>query len=381
MMRLTILGGSSPFTAGLFEALAENPVARLSAMMLYGRDGDALRLLARHAAARLPDVTVSWTTDMDAATDGYDVVLHQIRYGGLEGRARGEAAARDAGQVADETMGPAALQTACAMRGPLLHAAECIARNSPRAHVINLTNPLGLAMALLHRGGIADPIGVCELPLVSAHAAADAIGVPYEKLRWAYSGLNHRGFLHALCVDGEDVLEDIAARVGGDGVFGGLGREALVCLGGLPTKYFTIFATGEAVSAPGRAEKLMGVRRAILTELARDCRVPPPSLAARPQPWWKHAVVPLLRALSGETQSQMILNLMRPGKIAREGWCAVSRRGARWTGSPPPPPAIAEWITRFAAHEDASLRAVLSPSPQAFARAMALDPARKLLHQ
>lgn len=379
-MRLAVLGGSSPFTVGLFDALAAAPIGDISEIMLHGRDEDALRLLARYAALHLPDAKTQWTTSMDAATDGFDIVLHQIRYGGLQARGRNEAAAHAQGHVADETLGPAALHTACAMREPLLRTAQIIARGSPGAHVLNLTNPMGLAMVLLRHGGVPDPIGVCELPATTAQAAAAVIGVERERLGWAYSGLNHRGFLHSLRVDGIDVLGNIAARAGGDATFGGLDGTALMRLGGLPTKYFCAFAGRGSVSAPGRAERLMGLRSAILTELAHDCTVTPPSLAGRAQPWWDYAVVPLLRALSGEGEGEMMLNLLRANGLAEEGWCAVSDRGAVWIGSPPPPSAIGEWVLRFREHEAASVQAVLSPSRIALARAIALDPLPPPVH-
>ena len=373
-MRLAILGGSSPFTVGLFDALTATHVEDLSEIMLHGRDEGALCLLARYAAAHLPDIKIEWTTDMEAATDGFDIVQHQIRYGGLEVRGRNEDLAHANGYIADETLGPAALHTACTMRGPILRVAETISRGSPNAHVLNLTNPMGLAMVLLHHGGIPDPIGVCELPETTAQAAATTIGVERNRLGWAYSGLNHRGFLHTLRVDGVDVLGSIAARAGGDTIFGGLDSTALMRLGGLPTKYFCAFAGAKSVSTPGRAQHLMTIRRAILTELARDSAATPPSLAGRAQPWWDHAVVPLLQALSGEVEGEMILNLVRDNGLAEEGWCTVSHRGAIWIGSPPPPVPIGDWVLRFRQHEAASMQAVLSQSPSALAAAIALDP-------
>lgn len=379
-MRLAVLGGSSPFTVGLFDALAAAPIEHLSEIMLHGRDDGALCLLARYAARHLPDVKIEWTTNTDAATDSFDLVLHQIRYGGLQVRGRNEATAHARGYVADETLGPAALHTACAMREPLLRVAQTIARGSPHAHVLNLTNPMGPAMVLLRHGGVPNPIGICELPTTTAQAAATAIGVGRERLGWAYSGLNHRGFLHALRVDGADVLDKIAARGDGDATFGGLDGGALMRLGGLPTKYFCAFAGKGSVSAPGRAEQLMAIRGAILTELAQDCAATPPSLAGRAQPWWDHAVVPTLRALCGEVEGEMMLNLLREDGLAEEGWCAVSHRSAVWIGSPPPPSGIGEWIVRFREHEAASVRAVLSPSPAALARAIALDPLPPPIH-
>jgi len=73
--------------------------------------------------------------------------------------------------------------------------------------VINLVNPLSVATAILAASGVRC-LGVCELPLVTAQHAARVLGVPFASLGWAYDGLNHRGFIHDLTIEGHDQLPD-----------------------------------------------------------------------------------------------------------------------------------------------------------------------------
>jgi len=360
-MRLGVLGGSSPFTAGLIDALAIMPTVPVQELCLHGRNVDALQAVAGYAKAMLPDVVVDWTISAEVACRDSSVVLHQIRYGGLALRGRLEAAALAAGDIADETIGPAARATAAAMREPLNRMSELIVREAPHAHVIMMTNPLGLAMAIMHHAGLANPIGICELPRVTAEKAAALLDVPPGRLAWSYSGLNHRGFLHDLAIDGQDVLPELAVSAAGNPSFGALGVEEIMALGGLPTKYFSIFASGASFTQPGRAETLEAIREGILRELVGSCHVRPATLDAREQPWWPD-VARLIGLLASDDEQRMVLDVMRPGGIAEEGWCTVSRNGVRWASDHAVPSAdMQRWIDRFRYEERNSLKALWAP--------------------
>jgi 6-phospho-beta-glucosidase len=369
-MRLSILGGSSPFILELFEAMACAPVVELNEVLLFGRNVRALRRVAAFAAHRL-GIKANWTTDAEAACDRFDVIIHQIRYGGMAGRAEDEQVAIAAGVPPDESLGPAGLASALRMQAPLLETAERIARGSPFAHVINLTNPLGLSTSLMWIGGVACPIGICELPEWTAATVATSCGIPANGMRWQYSGLNHRGFLHNF--EPADVIERLA-HAGMSAPFGGVSGNTLRTFGAVPTKYFQLFTRGVPISPPGRAAALTALRDTILAELDRTPFAVPPSLGQRSQPWWALSVVPLLRALASHTPSRHILNLVHPDGLCREGWCTASRDGVHWIGSPPPPEPVARWIEAFERHERLSLELLRDPSPARFEAAIAADP-------
>ncbi len=60
----------------------------------------------------LPGWRSTCTTSLAEALDGADLVVHQIRYGDLAGRAADERFAAELGAAADETLGPGALRSA-----------------------------------------------------------------------------------------------------------------------------------------------------------------------------------------------------------------------------------------------------------------------------
>src|SRR5262245_60495531 len=117
--RLTILGGSSPSTIALLMLL---PVAGARLASLSGRTADSPRGVAGVGRRIMSGAggSVRWTADLADALDGANFVVHQIRYGGLAGRANDESLAAAIGLPADETLGPSGLQSAIRMAPELL---------------------------------------------------------------------------------------------------------------------------------------------------------------------------------------------------------------------------------------------------------------------
>jgi 6-phospho-beta-glucosidase len=102
-VRLTVLGGSTPFTVPLVEELA-NRVPAPGLLRLHGRDQSALEAVAGFARHRLgPGWDVETRTDVAAALSGAEVVVHQVRYGALSGRHDDEQLAQVLGVPSDET--------------------------------------------------------------------------------------------------------------------------------------------------------------------------------------------------------------------------------------------------------------------------------------
>src|SRR5262249_13546113 len=135
-------------------------------------------------------------------------------------------------------------------------------------------------------------------------------------LAWDYTGLNHRGFLHGLRHDGEDVLPRLAAALPDRSRLGVTGDE-VVALGALPLKYFGLFA-GDAPHGAGRSAGVARIRAAALAELERDPATSPPSLAARKMPWYARSVGPVLDAIVADAAVDTVLNLAAADGVVEE---------------------------------------------------------------
>ena len=373
--RLVVLGGSSPFTVGLFDAIADSTLeADAVTVILHGRDRRALELVARYGRRRVGPKgwNVTGTADADAALEGANVVLHQIRYGDLAGRADDEGLAASLGVPSDETLGPAGLAAALRMAPQLSATAAQLRRSCSSASILNLTNPLSVSTTLLLEHGVTNTVGLCELPQATLAEACRVLDVAGGQVEWSYTGLNHRGFLHDVRLDGRDLLEELTDRLGGDTI-GGITAATIAELHALPLKYFLLFIAPQPPRSSW-AIYLARLREQVMRELAADEFQSPPSLAGRSQPWYPDAVVPALAGILGGVPVELAVSAAAPDGLAWERRCQLGREGPVFVPSQPAPTAVMRWNDHFAEHERCVLAAVRAPSRARLRAALAADP-------
>lgn len=375
MKTLAVLGGGSPYTLQLCEQLASSPMAGEAwELRLQGRNQAVTSQIAHFAQSRLPRWKVSHDTTAQRVLDGADYVVHQARYGGLEGRHEGESLGRALGVAADETLGPSGLLAAIRCLPYIAELAELLQRFCPQAWVLNITNPLSLTTSQLFLQGHARCIGICELPTVTQRQIAARLNLPYEQLQWAYTGLNHRGFLHDLTHAGQPVLPRLVSLLKSQS-FTGFDAALIEELQAVPTKYFRLLVSTK-VEENHRSTQLVDLRTEILKQLEQAPLRYPPALEQRPMPWYELAVVPMLEALSGARQPCVLpINLCADDGMTREFLATVSC-GTVNDDLPhaPPPTAVAKWMQVFEAHEASSLSACLDPTGANIEAAFAADP-------
>lgn len=375
LRRIAVLGGSTPFTCALVEALRNvGPRLPRCELALLGRDRDALSLVGRAAASRLAPLgwSARWTRRWGDALDGADLVVHQIRYDGLEGREAGERLCRRHGVHADETLGPAALLTALRSRAGLARTAAALGRHCPGAWVLHLTNPLSAVSALTAADGVGRLVGVCELPRVTVAAVARLFGRPRGDVEWSYTGLNHRGFVHHLRLDGEELLDELVSRLG-EGQLEGVAGATIAALRAVPLKYFAL-VQGRPRTSCGRARAVAALRRRLLDELRARPFAPPPSLSERYLEWYPQGVVPWIEALLAGRGGPLVGTLPGADGLAREHRLRVTAGSVEPLAAPPPPAPVRAWLRRFERHERAFLAAVAEPRPDRVVAALRADP-------
>lgn len=370
---VTVLGGSTPFTAALVEALRRSrPALPSCALRLFGRNPDALERMARYARARLGELGWSASTHrvLAEAVGGASVVVNQIRFGDLEGRARDEAVAHRFGVPADETLGPCGLLAALRVTPRMRRLGAELGRHCPHAWVLNLSNPLSVTTAALLDGG-APPktVGLCELPAATVDETCRVLGLEPARVHWTYTGLNHRGFITSLRLDREEILPQLPELLGERKIFG-IGAQEIRRVGALPLKYFQLLTGG--ASEVGRASFLISLKEDLAAELERGV-APPPSLSRRKLDWYDGAVVPMLQAIFSPERHARILDSRAEDGLVREHRALVSRDG--FEPLPEVAPASAgPWLDAWEAHERAVLEAVAAPSADRIRAALTLDP-------
>jgi 6-phospho-beta-glucosidase len=315
---------------------------------------------------------IKTATSAAEALDGASVVLHQVRYGGLAGRELGERLASKVGLPADETLGPAALQTALQMAPHLSQLATNIRRYCPGAWILNLTNPMSIAVSVLIGRGVARCVGLCELPLITFREACAFLSLEPEEVEWSYCGLNHRGFIYDLLHEGSDCLPRLVDRLG-HRKLGGVDAQQIAELDAIPLKYFSLLCN-PGQTGTGRAAFLTSVRNEIADQLRKNPCSFPSAMGKRYMDWYPHAVVPMLASLSTGNGSTEIVNSPLDGKITLEFKARIFADHFEPIQVSRFNPKIKAFIEKFRRHEQATLTAVLSPSRERIEAALRADP-------
>jgi 6-phospho-beta-glucosidase len=373
--RLAVLGGSSPFTIALFEALVEvAPRLPRLHVSLFGRRLEYAEAIAGYARAKIDDFgwTVAAATGIEDCLTGADLVIHQIRYGGMEARHEDEELCAGFGVRYDETLGLGALNALLRTARQMQPIGEALSRHCKEAWIVNLTNPLSAVTTLLNRQyALPKCLGACELPVHTAEAIARQLGSTLDDLQWAYSGLNHRGFIHNLRLDGQDALPDFLAALPGH--FGGIPKQSIEALNAVPLKYFTLLLDDGPVQPTGRANYLNELARKIFAEMRASPGVKPASLGLRETPWYREAVVPLILALSEGSGKNLVASVPNGTRVTQERRIVIDKGRINAAEQPAPPQAVTAFLRPLVAHEDAMVRAALEPSAQNIREAIGLD--------
>jgi 6-phospho-beta-glucosidase len=236
-MKVAVVGAGSTYTPELVSGLAALSVDEL---VLHDIDAErreivgglARRILARAGFAG--DVVL--TDDLDAAVDGADYVLIQIRVGGRAARLRDETVPLACGCIGQETTGAGGFAKAMRTVPVVLEIAERVReRAAPGAWIVDFTNPVGIVTrALLDAGHQA--VGLCNVAIGIQRHAARLLGVEPARVVVDQVGLNHLTWVRAVRLDGDDVLPALMAEHGDEIAAGaGLPRWLLDELGVVPS--------------------------------------------------------------------------------------------------------------------------------------------------
>lgn len=319
MTRLAVLGGSAVSTPQLATALADEGVSIHVA--LAGRSPEKLDLVAE-AFRRAADGTleVSAHTDPASALEGADLVLIQVRIGGLESRAFDERYARDLGIPGEETVGPGGFALAWRTLPALAELFEVCREVAPTASVVNLSNPAGMVHRVATR--FLPTITVCDAPIVLAQRAAALLGGERRDATARYAGLNHCGWLTGLELDGRDELPAVLEHLPELAELTGVDADLIAALASVPNPYLRFVyhperqLRAQQQRPATRADDLKSFEQKALDAYAAA----EPDLAAvaaqRPAPWYEVAVVPLVRALSSGAPLTTIVNVTNDGLLA-----------------------------------------------------------------
>ncbi len=316
-MRLVVLGGSGSSTPELVDAIAAWPggIDRRPPLtiVLVGRSPEKLELVAAECRARIAPggapVDVEAETDRRRALVGADVVLDQVRVGGLAARAFDESFPRAFGIPGEETVGPGgfanALRTIPSERATWAD----VAAVAPGALLIDLTNPAGIVCQAARREWPSLRIvGICDSPITFTGAVAERLGRPVHRVAMRYVGTNHCGWYVPEAPAELGTLADLVT---------GMDPSIVTLHEAVPAPYVRYYAAPDRQLAgqEGRRTRAEQLQDLDADLLAGYSTAPGSAAVRRGALWYGAAVLPLVDAWVNGTDATLILGIANQGRI------------------------------------------------------------------
>ncbi|MEU8851687.1 6-phospho-beta-glucosidase [Streptomyces sp. NPDC048564] len=395
-MKLTVVGGGSTYTPELIDGFARlRDTLPIEELVLMDPAKDRLELvggLARRIFTRQAhDGKITTTTDLDAAVDGADAVLLQLRVGGQAAREQDETWPLECGCVGQETTGAGGLAKALRTVPVVLDIAERVRRTNPTAWIIDFTNPVGIVTrALLQEGHRA--VGLCNVAIGFQRKFAAMLDVPASEIHLDHVGLNHLTWETGVRLggpEGENVLPGLLTDHG-DTIAADLHlpRPLLNRLTAVPSYYLRYYYAHDEVvrelrTKPSRAAEVAEMERQLLSLYADPSLDEKPELLAkRGGAYYSEAAVDLAAALLGGSGSPyQVVNTLNNGTLpflpddaVIEVQAAVGAKGAAPLAVPTVDPLYAGLMAQVTAYEHLALEAALHGSRDRVFKALLSHP-------
>jgi 6-phospho-beta-glucosidase len=373
-LKICVVGGGSTYTPELVSGLSRLEVDDFVLMDVDAERREVVGGLAQRMLDRQGyGGALSITDDLDAAVDGADFVLVQIRVGGQAARLADETAPLPCGCIGQETTGAGGLAKALRTVPVVLEIAERVHVRSNDAWIVDFTNPVGIVTrALLDAGHRA--VGLCNVAIGFQRQFAAWLGVEARRVVVDQVGLNHLTWVRRVLLDGGDVLPVLLADHGDELAAGlELPRRLLDELGAVPSYYLRYFyahdeVLREQLDGVPRARVVAEIERGLL-DLYRD-----PSLVEKPAlldqrggAFYSEAALGLVASLVSGDGAVHEVDVRNDGTLAGlatddvvEVPARVDRDGAHALDQPPLAPELLGLVQHVAAYERLAVSAALS---------------------
>jgi 6-phospho-beta-glucosidase len=384
-MRLAVVGAGSTYTPELVSGLDRLEVERLA---LHDIDPERLEVVGGMARRMLERQgfggELLLTRELDAALEGADFVIIQIRVGGQEARLRDETVPLACGCIGQETTGAGGLAKALRTVPVALEIADRVGED---AWILDFTNPVGIVTrALLDAGHRA--VGLCNVAIGFQRSFARLLGVEPERLLVDQVGLNHLTWVRAVLLDGRDVLLELLVEHG-DKIAAQVEqpRRLLEELGAVPSYYLRYFyghddVLAEQLDSEPRAAKVAAIERELL-ETYRDPSVTekPALLERRGGAFYSDAALGLLASLAEGDGAVHVVDVRNEGTLSGladddvvEVPARVDRGGASPLPQSPLAPELLGLVQHVAAYERLAAEAAIADDPTLVRKALLAHP-------
>jgi 6-phospho-beta-glucosidase len=392
-VKIAVVGGGSTYTPELVEGFVRRATRLpIDSLVLLDIDPERLSVVGGLAQRMLDKLDwagrLTLTGDRDAAIDGADFVLIQLRVGGQATRLVDETLPLRFGVIGQETTGAGGFAKALRTVPVVLELAELTDRRAaPGAWIVDFTNPVGIVtQALLDHGHRA--IGLCNVAINIQRTIAQRFGVPAERVELEHVGLNHLSWERAARVDGVDRLPELLATDAewlAEHV--GMPVELVRTLGAIPSYYLRYYyETAKVVSdqrdGHTRAQDVMDIEARLL-DLYRDQSLAekPALLADRGGAYYSEAAAQLIASLHDGAGDIQVVDMRNDGALPDLPDAAVveipariDRDGAHALPLAPLAPEMRGLVQAVKAYEELTVEAARSGDRRTALRALIANP-------
>ena len=388
-MKITVIGGGSPYTPELISKLAEVQnrlsVDEICLMDIDGRKLDIMHGFCTRYGNRLGlKARISKTTDRKRALDGADFVNTQIRVGGNASRVKDEKIPLSHGLIGQETTGAGGFAKALRTIPAMLDIAHDVEKICPNAWIINYTNPTGLVAEAVTRYTKAHIAGLCAGGFNAQRAASKALGVSPHTVHFNLAGLNHLSFAYNITINGRPVNDAEFAKIAeeaGD-------KDLYVMLGAIPISYLRYyFHTAQVVktmqeSKQTRGEQVLEMEAELYAAFADPaCDTRPAILDKRGGGGYSDCAISAIEAIHLNQDLWSVANIPNKGVLrflpdnaVIETPCIVNAGGFWPILQPPPPETVWGLISAVKNYEQLAVEAAVSGSRETALMALLAHP-------
>ena len=212
MVKVALIGaGSAVFAQRMITDILAIDGLDTGMFALVDLDSERLELAHVVAEQTITSAGKSWTvqatTERRNVLPGCDYVINMIEVGGLANVYSDYAIPLHFGvdQCIADTIGPGGIFKYLRTSPSWLAMCRDIEELSPRALVINYSNPMSALMLTALRATSLQVVGLCQSIVQTAYELADFMDVPFERMLYRCAGINHLSWFVTLEMDGEDL--------------------------------------------------------------------------------------------------------------------------------------------------------------------------------
>ncbi len=398
-LKIAIIGGGSAYAPGLINAFIQQADAfagaEIALMDIATEELDIVHQLGhRLVAAAGVDLTITATTDRQAAIAGADYVLTTFRQGGFQARHQDESIPLRHNVIGQETIGPGGFFFAMRTLPVIKSLLQEIEQLAPSAVLVNYTNPTQIvAEAVTHFSDV-PCISICDQSSEDKENVLHALNRPHASVVLESIGLNHATWSTRFEIDGEDGVkvmlrhaDEVLAR---DDVTERVKRQFRLTreYGRLPNSYLQYYyyweeTVAEAQAAPRtRAQVIMDTLPSYYAHFEEQILADVPRLThMRGGSLFGDMAVDVLRGLVQQDGSIHTLNVpnrsaitsFAPDRIV-EVPARLERAGATPLVQEPLPPEVMGLLQMLAAYQWLAAHAIWQGDRKAHEHALAANP-------